>query len=355
MKDKNYKIAVVAPFPPPFGGMTILAKTMQTNLQDYNQKVLTINTNPRVLKDTNTGIIKKFLQLLKFIVSLRKLITCDVSVVISSSGNYFYSKAVPVLILGKLFRIPTVLDFVGGGVFEMIDAGKLRIVAWIKKFDLVIVPTTIFKNAFEKAGIQSEVFPHIVDIKRFSIAKKKSDYPAFLAAKNLEEYSNVASLIRAFAEIKKHKAKARFLIAGDGPERANLENLVEELKLSDVEFLGNKSYDEIPELFSKATIFLHGTKLESFGIVLVEAMASGTPIISTNVGGIPDLIQNGFNGLMVNYDDHMMIAKHAIDLLKDNEKYKTLVENGLHSSKQYAGDALSPKFIELMKKHIPSL
>jgi len=349
MKNNKTKIAIIAPFPPPFGGMTVLAETLNKSLKKHKQSVITIDTNPKVFGNKK-GIIYKFLQLIVFVYNLRKIINYDYYIIISSSGNYFYTKALPVLLIGKIFKKRVVLDFVGGGVIDMINNGNTRIIYWIKKFNQVIVPTTIFKDAFEKVGISSKIFPHIVNISRFSEAKTNTNTPVFLAAKNLEKYSNVASLIRAFAEIKKIKPKATFLIAGDGPEKKNLINLVNELNVSGVEFLGNKSYDEMPKLFSEATIFLHGTQIESFGIVLIEAMASKTPIISTNVGGIPNIITHDYNGLLVNFDDYMSISKLAIELINDNEKYNRITNNALETSKKYSIDILTPKLISLIQE-----
>jgi len=346
--DKKISVGLVAPFPPPYGGMSVLASTIKSNLEKSNQSVKIINTNPFISLRIKNNKIVKILQLALYLFQLRKIVFCDIIVTISSSGSFFYVKALPALFIGKFFRKPVVLDFVGGGVIDILNDGNLKIVPWIKKFDLVLVPTAIFKNVFTKVGIESIVFPNMVDIERFNTIKKKSA-PIFLAAKSLDLYSNVSCLVKAFAEIKKHEPLAQFLIAGQGPEKNNLEKLINELNLSDVIFLGNKSYEEMPDVFSSATIFLHGTKHESFGIVLVEAMASATPVISTNVGGIPELIENGKNGILVDYDDHFSMASAAIELLRNKNKYQAIVENGLKTSEKYSGEKLTNRLITLLK------
>ena len=78
----------------------------------------------------------------------------------------------------------------------------------------------------------------------------------------------------------------------------------------------------MPFILKDADIFFHGTKYESFGIVLIEAMSAGVPIISSNVGGISELIKNKENGILVNYDDSKSFAENAIELSKNSKLRK---------------------------------
>jgi L-malate glycosyltransferase len=122
--------------------------------------------------------------------------------------------------------------------------------------------------------------------------------------------------------------------------------------LEGVEFKGNVLYEEMPLLFSESSIFVHGTKFESFGIVLIEAMASGTPIVSTNVGGIPDVIVDGEEGFLVDYGDSMAMGKNIIELHENEELYNKLRVNGKNKASQYGEEALAPDLINLLSQLI---
>lgn len=349
------KIGLVSPFPPPHGGMTVLGGTLERCLRSLGHEVVPIKTNAASGVWRNAGsLLCKASEFLVFIGELRKVVHADVILVVSSSGNYFGFKALPALAVGKMLRKPVILDFVGGGLLERLERGDTRLVRPIQWFDGVIVPTSVFERAFRNAGVQCECIPHIVDIDRFSPAKGESHPLVLFAAKNLEDYSGVDMIIKAFGEVKKRFSEARVLIAGDGPQRDALERLVRDMNLSGVEFLGNVPYTAIPGHLSRASIFVHGTKFESFGIVLVEAMASGTPIVSTDSGGIPDIIEDGVNGFLVKHGDWKGMADRVCQITQDQALYDRLVSGGLEKSRQYSCAMVSEKLLRLMERVVVS-
>lgn len=346
---EGVKIALVSPFPPPFGGMTVMAETLKKCLESNGQEVIAIDTNrsSRCMMSV-PGAIRKGLELLNFLLDLRKAIHADAILIISSSGLFFYFKAVPALVAGRLYGKPVVLDFVGGAVLDKLRTGNRLLVRALRAFDKVIVPTSVFQAAFEQCGIPCEIIPPIVDVGRFSDHKVLMNSPVLLAAKNLESYSGIDVLIRAFAEVKRKYPEARFMIAGQGQQEAALRRLAETLNLREVEFLGNVEYEKMPALFEQTSLFVHGTKYESFGIVLVEALASGTPIVSTDSGGIPDIIQNGINGFLVAYGDHLAMANRICELFEKKETYVSFVRRGLEDSQQYSCLKLAGRLVAVI-------
>lgn len=329
--------------------MSVLAQTIQVSLEALGVGVIPIDTHPTPGRmRLPTEFIRKCFVGVKYFLGLSKALKADVIVVVSSSGSYLYAKALPALLLGKVFRRPVVLDFVGGGVVDKLNGKDTILMRCIRSFDCVLVPTRVFERVFLEARIPCQVFPHIVAVERFSPSKKKLTSPVLFAAKNLADESGFEMLLRAFAEIKKTHPEARFIIAGDGPKRPALLELVRELAVSGVEFLGSRSYEEMPALFESATILVHGPRYESFGLVLVEALASGTPVVSTNVGGIPDIINDGVNGFLVDYNDHLSMASRVRTLLDDREVYDRFVVNGLRSAEAYSGRSLCPELIRIL-------
>lgn len=343
------RIALISPLPPAVGGMSVLASTLQKTLQQQHFEVVSINTNP-VLKSIfqTEKRLYKIQQWGVFLFNLIRAARCHCAIVISSSGDFFYSKALPTLYFCKLFKCKVILDFVGGGVLEFSEKEKARIFKKIKKFDHIIVPSTPFKDSFEDAGVSCTLFPHIVEIGKFNPVKSHMTQPIFLSAKNLEEYSNIGSIIKAFGLVKIQFPTAKLLITGRGPQKEYLKRLTEELNIRDVEFLENLSNEEMPGVFNKASIFLHATRIESFGIAIVEALASGTPVVSTNVGGIPDIIKDGINGYLIDYNDHEAMANRIVKLLNDNVLYEKFVAEGLKTAQLYSGSILAPKLAGLI-------
>jgi len=346
------KLAIISPFPPAVGGMAVLAETLKTSLETQEIEVISINTNPIIKAGNRFERINKILQFWFYIFNLRKVYSCDASIIISSSGDFFYAKALPALYFCKLFKCKSILDFVGGGVLPQLENKRSRITKHLKKFDCIIVPSTPFQESFERAGIRCELLPHIVRIEKFQQNRGLGVEPVFLSAKNLQEYSNVESIIRAFALIKKQCSNARLLITGRGPQEGYLKALAKDLNLSDVDFLENLSNEEMPLVFGRATFFLHATRIESFGIAIVEALASGLAVISSNVGGIPDIIKDGENGYLIEYNDHESMATKALFLLKNKLIYQEIVSEGVKTAQSYSAKNLSPRLIDLIERII---
>jgi glycosyltransferase involved in cell wall biosynthesis len=344
------KVAFIGPFAPPIGGMTILSDTLVNALRHIGLSVSVIKTNSDSENRFNTSYIGKLVLAPFFLFKLRKVVGVDTVLLVSSSGMYFYTKASMTLLVCKLTRTPIVLDFVGGKGIDKIERGDRFFIYLLKQFDVVLVPTNIFKTALSSVGIKCELFPHIVNIERFSNKKKKGTHLTLLAAKALEAYSNVEGTIMAFSQVKADYPDAELIIVGEGPHKSFLEQLVHKLDLADVRFVGSVNYDQMPLLFQDASIFVHGTKYESFGLVLVEALASGTPVVSSNVGGISDIIVDGNNGFLVDYNDADAMAQRIVELHEKPDLYDKFVLEGLVSAKQYSLESLAPQLKKEMLK-----
>lgn len=124
--------------------------------------------------------------------------------------------------------------------------------------------------------------------------------------------------IKAFALLRKRGSEARLIIAGDGPERARLQSLVEEFSLSSVvQFLGAQPREAVPEIINRATLVLAPSYFESFGLTALEAMQMGRPVIASHVGGLSEVIEHGVSGLFVPPGDSEALCCAIETLLRD--------------------------------------
>jgi len=134
-------------------------------------------------------------------------------------------------------------------------------------------------------------------------------------------------LLEAIFEIKDQYTNIVLLLIGDGVLRSDLEALTRQLNIENkVRFLGDRK--DIPELLSATDIYVHPSVVEGFGISIIEAMAAGLPVIATNVGGIPEIITNGENGILVPPENPQALAEAISDLIEHPDKRKALAENG---------------------------
>lgn len=163
---------------------------------------------------------------------------------------------------------------------------------------------------------------------------------------NFRKVKRIQDVIETFAEIVKHQP-AKLLLVGDGPEYSEICQRVKHLGLNDsVLFLGKQN--DIASLLSLADLKLLMSEKESFGLVLIEAMACGVPCIGTDVGGIPEVIVPGKNGFIVPLGDTDLAAKLALQLLTDENKWKQFSEHALN----HVGDNFSASGIVLQYEKI---
>lgn len=140
--------------------------------------------------------------------------------------------------------------------------------------------------------------------------------PTVIAIGNLRPEKGHDVLLRAIAVVQRSIPGVRLLLVGDGERRAALEGLAAELGVtSGVEFLGY--FDDVFPLLARADVFAFPSRSEPFGIVALEAMAAGLPIVASDVGGIPEIVRPGVNGLLVPPQDVDALAAALVDVLTD--------------------------------------
>jgi N-acetyl-alpha-D-glucosaminyl L-malate synthase BshA len=160
---------------------------------------------------------------------------------------------------------------------------------------------------------------------------------------NFRPVKRVLDCIRILAEVRKH-TPAHLLMVGDGPDRGSAEHLARELHLSQhVSFLGKQNHVE--RLIPLAHVLLMPSEMESFGLVALEAMACGVATVTTNVGGIPELVIHGVNGFMEPVGDIAAQAARAIELLTDDALHARIAAAGrARAREQFSTDRIIPQY-----------
>jgi glycosyltransferase involved in cell wall biosynthesis len=144
----------------------------------------------------------------------------------------------------------------------------------------------------------------------------ESDSPTLLAVARLVRQKGLDVLLHAMRPIKDSVPDARLLLAGDGPERPALERLAHELGVADsVSFLGHR--EDVEHLMRHAWILVHPSRWEGFGLVLLEAMKQGLPIVAARVSAVPEIVIPEATGLLVPPEDPRALAEAAIRALGD--------------------------------------
>jgi len=179
------------------------------------------------------------------------------------------------------------------------------------------VPSRFLREVFSSHGIDAHVIPNIIDRDRFAFRLRDPLRPRLLSTRNFEPLYNVACTLRAFERIQARWPDAALTLVGAGSQERALRRLAAELKLQNVEFAGPMPPDAIWRCYADADIYIQSPDIDNMPSSVLEAFASGLPVVSTNAGGIPAILTHGVHGLLSATDDHEKLAAHALRLLDD--------------------------------------
>jgi len=223
----------------------------------------------------------------------------------------------------------------------------------INKSDgVTAVSESLRQQTVDLFNIQKEirVIYNFIDFDRF----KKIDKDHFKRAiapngerilthtSNFRKVKRIEDVILVFKKVYE-KIPSKLLLIGDGPERHSMEELCRKLDLShEVRFLGKQ--DAIEELLAVSDLFIMASESESFGLAALEAMACEVPVISTNVGGLPEVNIHGETGFLSEVGDIEQMAHHAIAILSDEEKLQQFRKNALAQARRFDIDNILPQY-----------
>lgn len=185
-------------------------------------------------------------------------------------------------------------------------------------------------------------------------APRPYDYPApyILAMGRLVHKKGFDLLIRAFAQIADEFPRVHLLIAGDGEERAMLERLIDELKMRErIALLGFADRPTSIALFWGCEFFVLSSRIEPFGIVVVEAMAARQAVLATKSGGVIDLIQDGINGLLVEPTVEAL-ANGMRRMLAHSDETRAMGERAPQTIQQHTWAAVTDEFLRVFERVI---
>ena len=290
--------------------------------------------------------LRTVLNTLLYTASLLRLRRYDVVHVFSASYYSFLLAPTPVLLAARLWRKPVVLHYHSGEAEDHLARWKSAI-PLIRLAAAVAVPSRYLVDVFDRFGLPARPIFNLVELDRFPFRARGSLRPVFLSNRNLEPMYNVACVLRAFAEIQRRYPEARLTVAGDGSQRRSLEALAEQLGLRQVEFVGRVSPERMPELYRAADIYLNASEIDNLPGSIIEAWAAGLPVVTSNAGGIPYLVEHGQTGLMVACGDHAALASQALRLLDDPELAAGLSRRARRQAEQFTWDTVGSQWLEL--------
>ena len=270
----------------------------------------------------------------------------DVIHIFSASYFSFLLAPTPALLIARLYRKRTVLNYHSGEAEDHLARWPSAI-RTLRLAHEIVVPSEYLVRVFARYQLPARAIYNTIESDVFRFRARPQLSPRFLANRNLEAHYGVDCVLRAFAIIQARLPDASLTLAGDGSQRRLLENLANELQLRNVEFKGQVEHSQVVALYDEANIYLNASLIDNQPLSLLEAFACGLPVITTNPGGIPDIVTNERTGLMVECGDHEGISQAALRLLNDQELAQRIISEARAECRKYSWDAVRDQWIEL--------
>jgi glycosyltransferase involved in cell wall biosynthesis len=314
-------VAIIGPVPPPYGGMALQGQALAQRLSAEGISASVIPTNPKVFAPL--GKIKGIRTLAQGAVYLFRLFQSvprvEVVHILAASYFYFFARVVPAILIGRLFGRRVILNYRGGEAPRFLSICGPLVRPLLRLASMITVPSSFLVKTFLEHNLNAVIVPNLIDLDRFRYRQRSPLRPRFLISRNLEPMYNIKMALRAYEIVKRDHPGARLEIVGSGTEEAALTAWVSEKGLKDVVFHGAITHQQMPQFLNRADILLNPTNVDNLPMSLLEAFASGVAVVSTNVGGIPDLLGDSAAALLVGPHDHEEMAARIMELLSNNQ------------------------------------
>ena len=334
--NTELRVGLVGPLPPPSGGMANQTLQLCELLKSEGLSVELVQTNlpykPAWI--ASIPVLRAIFRLCAYIKQLWQLTSnSDVIHVMANSGWSWHLFAAPAVWVAKVRRVPVIINYRGGKAEKFLLKSLRTVKPTLNASAKIIVPSKFLHSVFSQFKIETSIIANITDITRFKTNPHEQHnlaQPHILVARNLEKIYDNRMAVQAFHEILNHFPNATLTIAGTGPEKDSLTNLVAELGITNkVTFTGRVDRKDMPDLYRSADVMLNPSQVDNMPNSILEALASSVPVVSTNVGGIPYMVEHDKHVLLVNSEDYQAMAKEVCRVLSDDALRNRLINTGL--------------------------
>jgi glycosyltransferase involved in cell wall biosynthesis len=352
MSFDGLRVVLVGPLPPPAGGMANQTRQLARLLEAERAAVEIVQSNapcrPPVVG--RLPVVRAVWRLLPYLAALwRAAGRADVFHVMANSGWSWHLCAAPALRIAHARGVPAVVNYRGGEAAEFLARSASRVRRSMALAARLIVPSRFLQEIFGRHGMQAEVVPNVVDLGCFFPSREVGSgtavlrSPHLVVARNLEPIYDNETALRTLSIVLRRHPQARLSIAGSGPEAGRLERLAAELGLAErVRFTGRLDREGMARLYREADIALNPSLADNMPNSVLEAMACGLPVVSTDVGGIPFMVRDGATALLVPPRDAAAAAAAVEALLGDAGLRERVASAGLAQVQAYTWPRVAP-------------
>src|SRR5262245_9909664 len=352
---RKIRVAFVAPSLRVLGGQAVQAdRLLQAWRGDPDVDAWLVPINPLFPPLLRFAHRVKYLrtavnELLYVPLLVRELAKADVVHVFSAAYSSFLLAPLPAIVVAKALGKPIVLNYRSGEAPDHLQRSTIARRA-LARVETNVVPSQFLVDVFRSFGIDAAIIPNIVDLEQFRFRTRVPLRPRIVSTRNFEALYNVATTVRAFALVQQRWPAASLTLVGNGPQELQLHQLVEQLRLRNVAFAGRVEPDEIAGCYGDHDIYLQSPNIDNMPTSVIEAFASGLPVVSTEAGGVPAILTHGRHGLLAPLGDFELLAAHVLRLLADPEGARNMARAAYATCQACTWPAVRTQWLHIYRR-----
>ena len=267
---------MVAPSIRIMGGQAVVAKQLMDDFEREGIDVAFLPINPKPpgilafaenVKFLRTVVVS-FFRMLSLIIRVPKY---DIIHIFSASYLSFLITQAPAIFIARMYRKKIVLNYHSGQADDHIRRWRRTVTLFFNMCDRIVVQTQYLVNVFQSHGFEAQAIPNVAETSAFPFVERTEFRPKILVPRMLDPIYNVGCSIRAFEIVKREFPQAELTLLGDGPDEQPLRELVQQLGLQDVNFVGRVSRDKIADTFADHDICMNSSDIDNMPVSFIRS------------------------------------------------------------------------------------
>lgn len=282
----------------------------------------------------------------------RELKDVDVAHIFSASYSSFLLAPLPAWIVARWRKKPTLINYHSGECRNHLKKSALarRV---LKSTNRRVVPSGYLVGVLREFGLEAQIVPNIVDLSQFIFRSRNPLRPHLICTRGFHPYYGVDVVVRAFAEVQRSWPEAKLVLVGGGALEQKIRDLVRRLNLSGVNFAGVSSRRDIGRFYDGADIFVNASNVDNMPVSVLEAFASGTPVVTTAPEGMRYIVDHERTGLLSEPGDATALALNILRVLSDSELATRLAQNAFAESSRYSWTSVREQWLGVYRGLVP--
>ncbi len=333
------KILLISNYRSGVGGISGQVEILQRKLREEGHTVDIFNTKASPL------------QRLVLFRKLRKVGKAYEVFHIHCCSDWGFLPAVVGVSVGRRLGKRIVLTYHGGGGEQFFERHPKLVRHYLTRTDQNIVLSGFLAQVFNRFQLPYTIIPNIIELDTTLFRQREILKPDFICTRAHEELYNIPCILHAFSKLQDSLPEATLTLVGGGSLHGELMQISDNLELKNVTFTGRVDNSEIYRHLDRADILLSAPKVDNMPVSLLEAMNAGLLVISSRVGGVPFIIEEGRTGILFESDNSDELAEKMRLSIDNQENSKSIIQQARHAVDTYRWENIKDKILSAYGLH----